>query len=135
MISLAPITGAHMHICRINSVSLSDIETTMALVEEAQAKGINITTEAYPFGAANTVVGAAMFSGPDWRSKMDSTVKNFQLGGVGHGFFRKSGAQFCRGRGVEHGQQEHRGFRHETANAFRKTLTTRITTENGNGTT
>jgi N-acyl-D-glutamate deacylase len=80
LISLAAITGAHMHLCHINSTSLSDIKATMALVEEAQAKGINITTEAYPFGAASTVVGAAMFSGPDWRSKMDSTANNFQLG-------------------------------------------------------
>ncbi|MCL5779110.1 amidohydrolase family protein [Limibaculum sp. FT325] len=80
LIGLAAITGAHMHLCHINSVSLSDIETTMALVEEAQAQGINVTTEAYPYGAANTVVGAAMFSGPDWRARMDSTANNFQLG-------------------------------------------------------
>ncbi|MDF2233158.1 amidohydrolase family protein [Albimonas sp. CAU 1670] len=80
LISLAAITGAHMHVCHINSVSLSDIETTMALVEEARAQGINVTTEAYPYGAANTVVGAAMFSGQDWRARMDSTASNFQLG-------------------------------------------------------
>jgi N-acyl-D-glutamate deacylase len=128
LISLAATTGAHMHLCHINSTSLSDIKATMALVEEAQAKGINITTEAYPFGAA-------MFSGPDWRSKMDSTANNFQLGGVGHGFFRQSGAQFLRGRGVEHGQQERRGLRRKITSAFRKTLTTGITRENGNGTT
>jgi len=80
LIANAAITGAHMHLCHINSTSLSDIRTTLALVEEAQAKGINITTEAYPYGAANTVVGAAMFSGPDWRERMDSTANNFQLG-------------------------------------------------------
>ncbi len=80
LISLAAITGAHMHLCHINSTSLWDIKATMALVEEAQAKGINITTEAYPFGAASTVVGGVMFSGPDWRSKTGSTANNFQLG-------------------------------------------------------
>ena len=80
LIANAAITGAHMHLCHINSTSLSDIETTLALVEEAQAKGINVTTEAYPYGAANTVVGAAMFSGPDWRERMSSTANNFQLG-------------------------------------------------------
>ncbi|MCV2874594.1 amidohydrolase family protein [Defluviimonas sp. WL0050] len=80
LISLAAITGAHMHLCHINSTSLSDIEATMALVEKAQAQGINVTTEAYPYGAASTVVGAAMFSGPNWRDRMDSTANNFQLG-------------------------------------------------------
>ena len=80
LIANAAITGAHMHLCHINSVSLSDIAATMALVKEAQAKGINVTTEAYPYGAASTVVGAAMFSGPDWRDRMNSTANNFQLG-------------------------------------------------------
>ncbi len=80
LIANAAITGAHMHICHINSTSMADIETTLALVEEAMARGINITVEAYPYGAASTVVGAAMFSGPDWRDRMQSTAENFQLG-------------------------------------------------------
>ena len=80
LISLAAITGAHMHLCHINSTSLSDIKATMALVEEAQAKGINVPTQVYSFGAASTVVGGAMFSGLDWRSEMGSTANNFQLG-------------------------------------------------------
>ncbi|MTI42439.1 dihydroorotase [Roseibium hamelinense] len=80
LIANAAITGAHMHICHINSSSLADIEATLSLVEEAQARGINITVEAYPYGAASTVVGAAMFTGPGWRDRMQSTAENFQLG-------------------------------------------------------
>ncbi|MFK7845302.1 MAG: amidohydrolase family protein [Rhodothermales bacterium] len=80
LISNAAITGAHMHLCHINSTSLADINATLALVEKAQAKGINITVEAYPYGAASTVVGAAMFTGPDWRERMASSAENFQLG-------------------------------------------------------
>jgi N-acyl-D-glutamate deacylase len=80
LISLAAITGTHMHLCHINSTSLQDIVKIRALFEEARSKGINITTEAYPYGAANTVVGAAMFTGDDWRERMDSTAENFQLG-------------------------------------------------------
>lgn len=80
LIGNAAITGAHMHLCHINSTSLSDIHATLALIEDAQARGINVTTEAYPYGAANTVVGAAMFTGPNWRERMDSTSDNFQLG-------------------------------------------------------
>ncbi|WP_270731067.1 amidohydrolase family protein [Shimia sp. Alg240-R146] len=80
LIANAALTGAHMHICHINSSSLSDIHATLDLVERAQAKGINVTVEAYPYGAGNTVVGAAMFSGEGWRDRMDSTAQNFQLG-------------------------------------------------------
>ena len=80
LIANAAITGAHMHICHINSTSMADIAATLALVDEAMAQGINITVEAYPYGAASTVVGAAMFTGPDWRERMQSTSENFQLG-------------------------------------------------------
>ena len=80
LIANAAITGAHMHICHINSTSMADIEDTLALIEEAMAQGINITVEAYPYGAASTVVGAAMFTGDDWRDRMQSTSENFQLG-------------------------------------------------------
>ncbi|MEO1733024.1 MAG: amidohydrolase family protein [Pseudomonadota bacterium] len=80
LIANAALTGAHMHICHINSSSLSDIHATIDLVERAQAEGINVTMEAYPYGAANTVVGAAMFTGDDWRDRMNSTSENFQIG-------------------------------------------------------
>lgn len=80
LIANSALTGAHMHICHLNSSSLADIESTLELVEAAKAKGINITVEAYPYGAANTVVGAAMFTGDGWRERMRSTSQNFQLG-------------------------------------------------------
>jgi N-acyl-D-glutamate deacylase len=69
-----------MHLCHINSTSLKDIEATLELVENAQQRDINVTVGAYPYGAASTVVGAAMFSGDGWRERMGSTAENFQLG-------------------------------------------------------
>ena len=80
LIADSALSGAHMHVCHINSVSLSDIASTMELVERAQQNGIKVTVEAYPYGAANTVVAAAMFSGENWRERMHSTAHNFQLG-------------------------------------------------------
>ena len=80
LIANAAITGAHMHICHINSTSLKDIDATIELIENALEKDINITVGAYPWGAASTVVGAAMFSGEGWRERMGSTAQNFQLG-------------------------------------------------------
>lgn len=80
LIANSAITGAHMHLCHVNSTSLSDIHATLGLIDEARAKNIRVTVEAYPYGAANTVVGAAMFSGPDWHERMSSTAENFQLG-------------------------------------------------------
>ena len=80
LIANAAITGAHMHICHINSSSLKDIDDILEIVNHAFEKNINITVGAYPWGAASTVVGAAMFSGEGWRERMGSTAENFQLG-------------------------------------------------------
>ncbi|WP_153914506.1 amidohydrolase family protein [Shewanella sp. TC10] len=80
LVGNAAITGAHMHICHINSTSLKDIDTILPMVNQAQERGINVTIGAYPWGAASTVVGAAMFSGEHWRENMGSTAENFQLG-------------------------------------------------------
>lgn len=80
LISNAALTGAHMHLCHINSTSLKDIESIIPLVDDAFKQNINITVGAYPWGAASTVVGAAMFSGDGWRERMGSTANNFQLG-------------------------------------------------------
>jgi N-acyl-D-glutamate deacylase len=80
LIGLAAITGAHMHLCHINSTSLKDIDSTLKLVNAALERDINISVGAYPWGAASTVVGAAMFSGEGWRERMGSTAHNFQLG-------------------------------------------------------
>lgn len=80
LISNAALTGAHMHICHINSTSLKDIESIMPLVDAAKKQNINISVGAYPWGAASTVVGAAMFSGDGWQARMGSKAENFQLG-------------------------------------------------------
>jgi N-acyl-D-glutamate deacylase len=80
LIANAAITGAHMHVCHINSTSLKDIDATLELVDDAFERGVNISVGAYPWGAASTVVGAAMFTTDGWRERMGSTAQNFQLG-------------------------------------------------------
>ncbi|WP_299695024.1 amidohydrolase family protein [uncultured Vibrio sp.] len=66
LISLAATTGAHMHICHLNSTSVRDIDDCADLVQEAVDKGLPVTTEAYPYGAGSTAVGAALFAGENW---------------------------------------------------------------------
>ncbi|MEL6264151.1 MAG: amidohydrolase family protein [Pseudomonadota bacterium] len=80
LISNAALTGAHMHISHINSTSVRDALVNLDLLERAQAAGIPVTAEAYPYGAGNTVIGSAMFSGDDWRERLNTSAQAFQLG-------------------------------------------------------
>ncbi|PMH43754.1 D-glutamate deacylase [Vibrio sp. 10N.286.49.B3] len=66
LISLSATTGAHMHICHLNSTSVQDIDDCADLIQSAIDKDLPITTEAYPYGAGSSVVGAEVFRGSDW---------------------------------------------------------------------
>lgn len=66
VISLSATTGAHMHICHLNSTSVQDIEDCADLVQSAIDRGLPITTEAYPYGAGSSAIGAEVFRGDDW---------------------------------------------------------------------
>ncbi len=55
-------TGAHMHYCHINSTSLRHIDRVQDLVGRARAAGSRVSTEAYPYGAGMTGIGAAFLA-------------------------------------------------------------------------
>ena len=79
LIGLAGATGAHMHICHLNSTSLLDIERVVELVGKAQEMGLPVTTEAYPYGTGSTVVGAGFFGDPEFVSRTGSSYNAIEL--------------------------------------------------------
>jgi N-acyl-D-glutamate deacylase len=82
IVSLAAATGAHMHINHLNSSSMRDIPRIAELLRGAQGRGLRITTEAYPYGAGSTVVGAELFRG-NWRERLGgATAGDIELAGV-----------------------------------------------------
>ncbi|WP_031466452.1 amidohydrolase family protein [Sciscionella sediminilitoris] len=72
VIAAASGTGAHMHMCHLNSTSNRMIDTIAGAVEHAKAEGVRITTEAYPYGSGSTVIGAD-FLAPEKLHRMGMT--------------------------------------------------------------
>jgi N-acyl-D-glutamate deacylase len=82
LVAVAAGTGAHMHISHLNSNSTRDIPAIGALIAGAQARGLKITTEAYPYAAGSTVVGAEIFRG-NWRERMGGArASDIELSGT-----------------------------------------------------
>ncbi|MEQ9394343.1 amidohydrolase family protein [Haliea sp.] len=82
IVAVAASTGAHAHIVHLNSISLRDIGVISTIIAGARARGIRLTTEAYPYGAGSTGIGAAMFRGPDWRERVGGvTAGSFDVNG------------------------------------------------------
>ncbi len=69
VIGAAAITGASLHIVHINSSCLRDSLECLAMVEGARARGLDVTTEAYPYIAGMTAVNSALFN-TGWREKL-----------------------------------------------------------------
>ncbi|MBR0874197.1 amidohydrolase family protein [Bradyrhizobium tropiciagri] len=86
LIGYAGATGAHMHICHFNSSSKTDIERCVGLIAKAQAQGLPITVEAYPYGTGSTVLAATFFSDPKFEERNGLGYDSVQRVTDGHRF-------------------------------------------------
>lgn len=86
IIGLAGATGAHMHVCHLNSTSLLDAERSAAVLKKAQAQGLPITVEAYPYGAGSTVVSWDFLTRPGFEERTGSGYDQVQLVRTGERF-------------------------------------------------
>ena len=78
VIGAAAITGAPLHIVHINSTCLRDSLECLSLIEGARARGLDVTTEAYPYIAGMTAINSALFN-PGWREKLGIDYSNLVL--------------------------------------------------------
>lgn len=82
VIGAAAISGAALHIVHINSTCLRDTLECLSLVEGARARGLDVTTEAYPYIAGMTQINSALFN-PGWREKLGIEYSNLVLPNTG----------------------------------------------------
>lgn len=75
VIAAAAGTGAHMHMCHLNSTSNRMIDDVAGAVDRARGYGVQVTTEAYPYGSASTVIGAA-FLAPEKLHRLGMEPRN-----------------------------------------------------------
>ena len=82
VIGAAAVSGAPLHIVHINSTCLRDSLECLSLVEGARARGLDVTTEAYPYIAGMTAANSALFN-PGWREKLGIDYGNLVLPDTG----------------------------------------------------
>jgi N-acyl-D-aspartate/D-glutamate deacylase len=69
MIANSAATDAPVHIVHIGSSGLRQVPLLLEMIETARSKGLDITTEVYPYTAASTGIQAAIFD-PGWRERL-----------------------------------------------------------------
>ena len=82
VIGAAAITGASLHIVHVNSTCLRDSLECLSMIEGARARGLDVTTEAYPYIAGMTAINSALFN-PGWREKLGIDYSDLVLPDTG----------------------------------------------------
>jgi N-acyl-D-aspartate/D-glutamate deacylase len=82
VIGAAAISGASLHIVHINSSCGKDGLECVSMVAGARARGLDVTTEAYPYIAGMTLINSALFN-PGWREKLGVGYDALQLPDTG----------------------------------------------------
>jgi N-acyl-D-aspartate/D-glutamate deacylase len=76
-LAAAEISGAPLHVVHISSTGLRSTPLMLASIEGGQKHGLDVTTECYPYTAAMTDLGSALFD-PGWQQGMGITYKDLQ---------------------------------------------------------
>ncbi|MGH7493706.1 MAG: amidohydrolase family protein [bacterium] len=94
VIAAAAITGAPLHVVHVTSVGLRDTPQLLQMIHEARARGMDITTECYPYPAGMTTIESAIFE-EGWRERMGIDYKDLQWTATGE---RLTAERFARYR-------------------------------------
>ncbi len=77
VIANAALTDAPLHIVHINSMAMSNIQLSLNMVNDAQKRGLDISTELYPYTAGSTSIESAMFN-EGWQEKLGISYGDLQ---------------------------------------------------------
>jgi hypothetical protein len=82
VIAAAAVTGAPLHIVHINSSCLGDAPECLRMIAGARGRGLDVTTEAYPYIAGMTQINSALFN-PGWKEKLGIDYSDLMIPGTG----------------------------------------------------
>ena len=82
VIAAAASTGAPLHVVHITSMGLKNTPQLIAMVKGAQSRGLDVTTECYPYIAGSTRLESAIFD-PGWQERQGITFKDLQWSATG----------------------------------------------------
>jgi N-acyl-D-aspartate/D-glutamate deacylase len=89
VIANAAITGASLHIVHVNSMSLGALPVVLDMIAAARDRGLDITTEAYPYTAASTYLQSTIFD-EGWQERLGISYGDLQWQDTGERLTKES---------------------------------------------
>ncbi len=85
----ASATGAPLHIVHVNSMSLGHLPQVLELIGGARERGVDVTTEAYPYTAGSTGIESAIFL-DGWQERLGISYGDVQWEATGERLTRET---------------------------------------------
>ena len=106
VIANAAITGAALHVVHLNSTAAGRAEEALAMIRGARERGVDVTTEAYPYTASASLIESPLFDG--WDDRPAEAYGSLQWVATGERLTRETFARYRRQGGwvIMHGRSE-----------------------------
>ena len=106
VIANAASTGAALHIVHMNSTSGARSEEALALIRGARDRGVDVTTEAYPYTASASLIESPLFD--SWDDRPADAYRTLQWVDTGERLTRETFATYRQQGGwvIMHGRAE-----------------------------
>ena len=82
VIAASAVSGAPLHIVHVQSTGLHATKDTLDMVQGARDRGLDVTTECYPYTAGMTAIDSALFS-EGWEQKYGISYDSLQWADTG----------------------------------------------------
>jgi N-acyl-D-aspartate/D-glutamate deacylase len=99
VLAAAAMTGAPLHVVHITSMAFDDTPRVLEMIREARSRGIDVTTECYPYTAGMTRLDSAIFDG-DWQGQLGIDYKDLQWVANGERLTAESFARYRKEGGM-----------------------------------
>ena len=98
VVAAAALTGAKLHVVHVNSSGQEATARLLELIGQARARGIDVTTECYPYTAGATRIESALFD--SWTDKLPSDYQRLQWGATGERLTRDTFLKYRKQGGI-----------------------------------
>ncbi|MBM3767318.1 MAG: amidohydrolase family protein [Acidobacteria bacterium] len=92
-------TGASVHIVHLNSSSRGAVLANLEMIAGARKRGIDVTTEAYPYTAGSTFIESALFD-DGWQQQLGVTYNDLQWQATGERLTKETFEKYRKQGGI-----------------------------------
>ncbi|MCH8827538.1 MAG: amidohydrolase family protein [Chloroflexi bacterium] len=93
VLAVAAVTGAPLHVVHVQSTGMRATAQVLHMVQGAQQRGLDVTTECYPYAAGMTRIESALFD-DGWQEQYGISYENLQRPDTGEFLTASTFAQY-----------------------------------------